>query len=205
MNELVQEFNRQNLLEQLTPDQFFTAALLKRYENGSRVRQDGLQRVLTAAANLEEDPDYFSRGSKTLTHLNMPIYSDLTDWVTQIYAKSGEFVESGKGLKPGTDKNRPKGRDEPGLLEHANYADDKSNPNNLRPIKGNFNRPVTRSENFGVPASSGIIYPYLALQSPCENCPHKPPCRSMKCSKCQMLGHVQKVCHQRPGGDGKIG
>jgi len=199
MNQLVQEFNRQNLHTQLTPDQFFTAALLKSYEDGSRARREGLQLVLTSAAKLEEDPDYFTRGSKTLTHLNMPIYSALTDWLTQIYAKSGDFAKCGQTGKSGKDKNRSSSKDvDSGALESAAAADVNEVPSKMKFASGVYSGEVNRLQGLCVKFKNGKTQPYTATWNPCSNCTHVPRCVTIRCNKCLMMGHLANHCHQPP-------
>ena len=197
----IQEYDRLQLDKHLTSDMLFTAALLKMYPAGSKAQREGLQVVLEESLAMEQDP---TRSERTVSTPwpEMHLFSTLAHWEKEIHGKYVEFA----GGRSSEKQNRPTGKDKAGVLEDANYAG-VGKVSKLREASGPYDREVHRSENLGITVRNGVQYPYIATQSPCHECPHKPRCCTFLCTKCNMFGHSLAQCRQRPspsqGGGGK--
>ena len=188
------------LAEFMTTDHLFTVMLLRAYHPESKIRKDGVQRVLEHAYRLENDA---SLREVVGEYSNMPLYSELVRWINDIHLKSIQFSSpsvQNTNAPIRTLKSQP-AYEKPRDLEQAAAATVsrpyETGKTSKTLASGVYENEITRDQKLF--CSNGFLY--VATIAPCSNCAHAPRCFQRQCPKCKFWGHREQECHQRPRSD----
>ena len=202
------------LNEYMDDDKLFTVMTLKAFPPNSEIRKEGVRHMTSyvsrknALADLETD-----------SSVEMPIFSELQDWINN-FSKSNEFSSSimaglksknGQLLAPNRDR-LPNFTPSKGT-ERAHATSESTGQNygsmlDTKLLTGFMTKPVPRSSKLHVlDAESGKKVLYTATTEKCPVCsdpknsekrhPEAPRCFCGKCSTCGLYGHKSTECRQK--------
>jgi hypothetical protein len=213
--ECLKEEEQIKLWEYMTKDMFFTALLLRMYQNNQSLYVDIAQEAMRYLHQQEQDHMMLTNDELTSEERAMPIFFHLNHHIKEVLVKAKDFAKKNdqNTTKP-TDGTNTSGKGSgnknklPSGLETAANATDKSDNKKdpkFRDISNmTFKKEVTRSENLGYQSKYGKWYPYTATKEVCKKCKsdiakerHKEPlCSLDACPKCGLFGHRKYNCKQ---------
>ena len=211
--ECLKEEEQIKLWEYMTKDMFFTALLLRMYQNNQSLYVDIAQEAMRYLHQQEQDHMMLTNEELTSEERAMPIFFHLNHHIKEVLVKAKDFAKKNEQIttKP-TDgantsaKGGGKTTKIPTGLETAANATDKSETkkDKFRDVKNmTFKKEVNRNENLGYyHPKRGKWFPYTATKEACKKCQsdkdqHSAPlCFLMMCTKCGLYGHRQFTCKQ---------
>ena len=172
-----------------TKDHLFTVSLLKAYPLGSKIRSEGVLKVLEFAHKLERDPDQSTTADE---YPDMPIYNELVR-VIRTYTKSLAYGATTKSRTlTGGDTKITQDKDK--VLETAAVASNEQTTSTGQTlVRGVHDREVTRKDGLMTADGKFTYVAHLKAGGPTSSQAARHQCR-----KCKYFGHFDNQCHQKP-------
>lgn len=192
------------LFAYLNEDIFWTVCFLRMYDNTSDIYQKALAHSMEFIYRMENED--IGR-STNLLYQDMPIFTDLFEWINKVYTPAIEYTQKngsnggGNGNKSnGSTSNNPqqqrnKYRSNYHSNEWAYIGVDNGIIKNLKPAEAAYDREVTRKDNVFIEDAKGNRHLYTATAQQCQNCSTlnnkhpNPCCYRGQCRKCKFYGH----------------
>jgi hypothetical protein len=225
VNELRQIWDSNEYFKQLTPDQLWTAILVKGLPQDYRMNILLELHKYTTKIEAEE-----LDGISSVKHIEMPLYNFCTTFILQ-YDRTRNFVKEEEKSSGGDRTNKSKwvhyGKSskvsESQLESAASVTDQKQNEFNVggggvsrEKTSRLFTGEVPRSQNESATnVKTRRTYPYLAMKTLSGICPKCYPenglpvqtcekkCCDIQCKKCRFFGHGHNSCRQSHDVEGK--
>jgi hypothetical protein len=226
----INDWRSMKLFQYFSEDIFWTVAYLLQYSPDSDVYKKALDHSMAFIHKMSEETitDTFSNdgsrrslGEKRLLFPQMPIFSNLYEWLTNVYKPSVDYnkkqADHGTGKLGGINNNisQQKGNGISGQTSNNKFQKSstafvakETTAMRMKPISSEpYDREVHRNEMLYILDPNGNRMLYTATLIPCsacttENKKHpRPVCFPGECHKCKYYGHKERYCNNLPRKD----